>query len=209
MDVETSLDSLDSDLKLVLMTGMEYTEPGSVISNCILLIGSAEGDCGKCTKPCLHPLATVDLESFFHNPDIIKIDWIDDTACIVICKDPATASSLFQEFFTKVFCEESGLEWYRSNERVVKMHDDDSYGEKGKSIHVFARICLSSDIERLQGLRKAKMINNMIKRRKELQSAKKKAKTKMSKKKRQRMRKRQMKQEENAMEQEVKNDSVS
>ena len=116
-------------------------------------------------------------------------------------------------------CEESGLEWYRSNERVVKMPDDDSYGEKGKSIHVFARICLSSDIERLQGkfhpfslfvgLRKAKMINNMIKRRKELQSAKKKAKTKMSKKKRQRMRKRQMKQEENAMEQEVKNDSVS
>ena len=70
MDVETSLDSLDSDLKLVLMTGMEYTEPGSVISNCILLIGSAEGDCGKCTKPCLHPLATADLESFFHVGDV-------------------------------------------------------------------------------------------------------------------------------------------
>ena len=70
IDVETSLDSLYSDLKLVLMTGMEYTEPGSVISNCILLIGSAEGDCGKCTKPCLHPLATADLESFFHVGDV-------------------------------------------------------------------------------------------------------------------------------------------
>lgn len=66
MDIEASLESLDSDLKLVLMTGMEYTQPGSVISNCILLIGSAEGDCGKCTKPCLHPLATADLQSFFH-----------------------------------------------------------------------------------------------------------------------------------------------
>ena len=46
--------------------------------------------------------------------------------------------------------EESGLIWYRTKERVEKKHDDDNYGEKGKSIHMFARICLSSDIERMQ-----------------------------------------------------------
>ena len=46
--------------------------------------------------------------------------------------------------------EESGLVWYRTKEQVEKKHDDDNYGEKGKAIHMFARICLSSDIERMQ-----------------------------------------------------------
>ena len=65
MEEETDLGCLDEESRLVLLTGREYTQPGSVVSNCILLIGSPEGDCGKCTKPCLHPLATDDLKTFF------------------------------------------------------------------------------------------------------------------------------------------------
>ena len=65
MEIETELSCLDDDLKSVLFIGTEYTQPGSVVSNCILLFGSNEGDCTSCTKPCLHPLATADLQAFF------------------------------------------------------------------------------------------------------------------------------------------------
>lgn len=65
MEEETDLGDLDVESRLVLLTGREYTQPGSVVSNCILLIGSPEGECGKCTKPCLHPLATDDIKAYF------------------------------------------------------------------------------------------------------------------------------------------------
>lgn len=65
MEEETDLGDLDAESRLVLLTGREYTQPGSVVSNCILLIGSPEGECGKCTKPCLHPLATDDIKAYF------------------------------------------------------------------------------------------------------------------------------------------------
>ena len=65
MEEETDLGGLDEESRLVLLTGREYTQPGSVVSNCILLIGSPEGECGKCTKPCLHPLATDDIKAYF------------------------------------------------------------------------------------------------------------------------------------------------
>ena len=65
MEEETDLGGLDEESRLVLLTGGEYTQPGSVVSNCILLIGSPEGECGKCTKPCLHPLATDDIKAYF------------------------------------------------------------------------------------------------------------------------------------------------
>lgn len=90
----------------------------------------------------------------------MKFDWIDDSACILICKDPDTANAIMEQHFTTVLYarketvmsseEESGLVWYRTKEQVEKKHDDDNYGEKGKAIHMFARICLSSDIERMQ-----------------------------------------------------------
>ena len=65
MEVEPFDGSLDNELKNILFTGREYTQPGSVVSNCTLLFGSNEGGCEVCTKPCLHPLATADLTLFF------------------------------------------------------------------------------------------------------------------------------------------------
>ncbi len=66
-------------------------------------------------------------------------------------------------YFDKILCvcmnsvtfssEESGLEWYRSKTKVEKLRESDSYGEKGNSIHIYCRICLSSDIERLQSMK--------------------------------------------------------
>lgn len=64
--MESELDGIDKDTKVVILSGREHTQPGSVISNCIFLFGSLEGDCARCTKPCLHPLATDDLQDYFN-----------------------------------------------------------------------------------------------------------------------------------------------
>lgn len=66
MEVESLEGPLDDELKNVLFTGKEYTQPGSVIANCALLFGSNEGKCEICMKPCLHPLSSVDLKLFFN-----------------------------------------------------------------------------------------------------------------------------------------------
>ena len=93
---------------------------------------------------------------------IQNIDWLDDTACIVICENPASVQGLLEQYFDKILfgyihhfmisSEESGLEWYRSKIKVEKLRESDTYGEKGDSIHIYCRICLSSDIERLHSL---------------------------------------------------------
>ena len=44
--------------------------------------------------------------------------------------------------------DESGVEWYQSNESVTKATESYKYGEKGKSIRIYARVCLTSDIDR-------------------------------------------------------------
>ena len=46
--------------------------------------------------------------------------------------------------------EESGIEWYKSKTRVLKQSETDEYGENGKQIHIYARCCLTSDIEHKQ-----------------------------------------------------------
>ena len=66
MEVDAELSPLDESSRIVIMSGREHTQPGSVISNCIFLFGSPECDCGRCTKPCLHPLATEDLRQYFN-----------------------------------------------------------------------------------------------------------------------------------------------
>ena len=47
--------------------------------------------------------------------------------------------------------EESGIIWYKSLETVQKQEQEDKYGEKGEGIHIYARCCLSSDIEHKKG----------------------------------------------------------
>ena len=47
--------------------------------------------------------------------------------------------------------EESGIIWYKSLEVVQKQEQEDKYGEKGEGIHIYARCCLSSDIEHKKG----------------------------------------------------------
>ena len=66
MEVEQIDNGIDEELHSVLFTGKQYTQPGSVLGNCLLLFGSNEGKCEICTKPCLHPLSTNDLSLFFH-----------------------------------------------------------------------------------------------------------------------------------------------
>ena len=66
MEVDAELSTLDENSRVVILSGREHTQPGSVISNCIFLFGSPECDCGRCTKPCLHPLATEDLQQYFN-----------------------------------------------------------------------------------------------------------------------------------------------
>ena len=46
--------------------------------------------------------------------------------------------------------EESGIEWYKSKDRVLKQSETDLYGEQGKEIHIYARCCLTSDVEHKQ-----------------------------------------------------------
>ncbi|KNB45708.1 hypothetical protein JH06_0746 [Blastocystis sp. subtype 4] len=195
MEEETDLGGLDEESRLVLLTGREYTQPGSVVSNCILLIGSPEGECGKCTKPCLHPLATDDIKAYFQNASVQNIDWLDDTACIIICENPTSVNGLLEMYFDKILCvcmnsvtfssEESGLECFA---KVIPMERKEI---QSTSIVGYASQVISRD------LRKAKMVNNIIKRRKELQNAKKKTKAKKNKRKRQRMKKQLAKEQEN------------
>ena len=66
MEIESTEGSIDDELSTVLFTGNEYTKPGSVVFNCLLLFGSNDGNCISCTKPCLHPLASEDLKAFFN-----------------------------------------------------------------------------------------------------------------------------------------------
>ena len=66
MDLDTSIPVLSEELEKVLHAGRECTQPGAPIANCLYLFGSTEGGCNICTRPCLHPLATADLQSFFH-----------------------------------------------------------------------------------------------------------------------------------------------
>ena len=64
-----------------------------------------------------------------------------------------TIFNQYRMLFDHVFncrTEESGIEWYKSKDRVLKQSETDLYGEQGKEIHIYARCCLTSDVEHKQ-----------------------------------------------------------
>lgn len=66
MEEEYHDDKNPNDAVFALFSAQEYTQPGSLVTNCIVIFGSNDGDCPVCTKPCLHPLSTEDLQLYFH-----------------------------------------------------------------------------------------------------------------------------------------------
>lgn len=73
MEDEYCDDKNKNDAAHALFSAQEYTEPGSLVTNCIFIFGSNDGDCPVCIKPCLHPLSTEDLQLYFH---VAYNDWL-------------------------------------------------------------------------------------------------------------------------------------